>query len=88
MTKTVTVSAGSNLFQIAAVEIGDATQWIRIAIQNGLYDPMLPPAYQMLMLADGSVAMDSAGNVLLTPPTYVLTIPDVNPNLGGGLQPQ
>jgi hypothetical protein len=88
MTKTVTVSAGSNLFQIAAQYLNDGTQWIRIAIQNGLYDPMLPPAYQMLMLADGSIAMDAAGNVLLTPPTYNLTIPDVNLTLGGGLPPQ
>jgi len=88
MTHTVTVSAGANLFAIAAAELGDATQWLRIAMQNGLYDPFLPPANQVLMLADGSIAMDSAGNVMLTPPTYILTIPDVNPSLGGGLPPQ
>ena len=37
---TLTV-AGGNLFQIAAEQLGDATQWIRIAQMNGLSDPML-----------------------------------------------
>ena len=35
------VVAGGNLFQIAAAQLGDATQWIRIAQLNGLSDPML-----------------------------------------------
>ena len=35
------VIAGGNLFQIAATELGDATQWIRIAQLNDLSDPML-----------------------------------------------
>jgi hypothetical protein len=38
--RTITV-AGGNLFRIAADELGDATQWIRIAELNGLADPML-----------------------------------------------
>lgn len=38
--RTITV-AGGNLFRIAAEELGDATQWIRIARLNGLSDPML-----------------------------------------------
>lgn len=38
--RTITV-AGSNLFQVAAQQLGDATQWIRIAQANGLSDPML-----------------------------------------------
>ncbi len=38
--QTVTV-AGGNLFQIAAQQLNDATQWIRIAQLNGLRDPML-----------------------------------------------
>jgi hypothetical protein len=38
--KTVTV-AGGNLFQIAAQQLNDATQWIRIAQLNGISDPML-----------------------------------------------
>jgi nucleoid-associated protein YgaU len=33
--------AGGNLFQIAAQQLGDATQWIRIAQANGLSDPQL-----------------------------------------------
>jgi hypothetical protein len=38
--KTITV-AGSNLFRIAAEQLNDATQWLRIAQLNGLTDPML-----------------------------------------------
>lgn len=38
--KAITV-AGGNLFQIAAVQLGDATQWIRIAELNRISDPML-----------------------------------------------
>jgi nucleoid-associated protein YgaU len=33
--------AGGNLFQIAAQQLGDATQWVRIAALNGLSDPMI-----------------------------------------------
>jgi len=32
---------GGNLFQLAAQYLGDATQWIRIAQQNGLIDPQI-----------------------------------------------
>ena len=38
--KSITV-AGGNLYQIAAQELSDATQWIRIAQLNDLSDPML-----------------------------------------------
>lgn len=38
--KTIVV-AGGNLFQIAATELADATQWIRIAQLNNISDPML-----------------------------------------------
>lgn len=38
--KSITV-AGSTLFRIAADELGDATQWIRIAQLNRISDPML-----------------------------------------------
>jgi nucleoid-associated protein YgaU len=38
--RTVT-TAGGTLFQIAASELDDATQWIRIAQLNNLSDPML-----------------------------------------------
>ena len=38
--QTITV-AGGNLFQIAAQQLGDATQWIRIAQLNNISDPVL-----------------------------------------------
>ena len=38
--KSLTV-AGGNLYQIALAQLGDATQWSRIAELNGLIDPML-----------------------------------------------
>jgi len=38
--QTITI-AGGNLFQIAALYLNDATQWIRIAELNNLSDPML-----------------------------------------------
>ena len=34
-------TAGGNLFRIAAEQLGDATQWIRIAQLNALADPVL-----------------------------------------------
>ncbi len=46
--KTVTL-AGGNLFQLAATELGDATQWIRIAQLNGLSDPMLSGVVTLLI---------------------------------------
>ena len=38
--RTLTI-AGGNLFRIAAEQLGDATQWVRIAQINGLLDPVL-----------------------------------------------
>lgn len=38
--RTVTVSA-TTLFQVAADELGDATQWTRLARLNGLTDPFI-----------------------------------------------
>ena len=38
--KTITV-VGDNLFRVAATQLADATQWIRIAELNRLSDPML-----------------------------------------------
>jgi hypothetical protein len=46
--KTITV-AGDNLFRIAATELGDATQWIRIAELNRLSDPMLEGVVVLLI---------------------------------------
>ena len=36
-----TVVAGGDLFRLALVHLGDATQWNRIAAVNGLKDPVL-----------------------------------------------
>jgi len=38
--RTITV-AGGNLYRIAAEQLGDATQWNRIALVNNLLDPFL-----------------------------------------------
>lgn len=46
--KTITV-VGGNLYQIAANELGDATQWIRIAQLNGVLDPMLSGVVTLLI---------------------------------------
>lgn len=41
--------AGDNLFRIAAVELGDATQWIRIAELNQITDPILTGVTTLLI---------------------------------------
>jgi len=46
--KTITV-VGNNLFRIAAVQLNDATQWIRIAELNNLSDPMLRGVVTLLV---------------------------------------
>lgn len=46
--RSITV-AGGNLFQIAAQQLGDATQWIRIAQLNGVSDPMLCGVVTLLL---------------------------------------
>lgn len=43
------IVAGGNLFRIAAEQLGDATQWIRIAQLNGLSDPMLDGVMTLLI---------------------------------------
>ena len=37
----ILTTAGGNLFRIAADQLADATQWIRIAQLNAIADPML-----------------------------------------------
>ena len=46
--KTITV-VGDNLFRIAAMQLADATQWIRIAELNALSDPMLVGVVTLLI---------------------------------------
>jgi hypothetical protein len=41
--------AGGNLFRIAAEQLDDATQWLRIAQLNGLSDPMLSGVVTLLV---------------------------------------
>jgi hypothetical protein len=45
---TITV-AGGNLFRIAAEQLLDATQWIRIAQLNSLSDPILRGVISLLI---------------------------------------
>ena len=45
---TITV-AGGNLFRIAAEQLLDATQWIRIAQLNSLSDPILCGVISLLI---------------------------------------
>lgn len=40
MSATVVV-VGGDLFRIALAQLGDATQWNRIAVLNGLNDPIV-----------------------------------------------
>ena len=46
--KTITV-VSDNLFRIAASQLADATQWIRIAELNTLTDPMLVGVITLLI---------------------------------------
>lgn len=41
--------AGDNLFRVAAVELADATQWIRIAELNGISDPIIGSMVSLLI---------------------------------------
>ncbi len=61
--KTIVI-AGGNLFQIAAQQLSDATQWIRIAEANSLSDPMLSGVVTLIIPdpdpnAGGGVAQQS-----------------------------
>jgi hypothetical protein len=42
-------TAGGTLFHIAAAELNDATQWIRIAQLNNLSDPILSGVVTLLV---------------------------------------
>lgn len=46
--RSITV-VGGNLFRVAADELGDATQWIRIAQLNRIRDPMLVGVVSLLI---------------------------------------
>ena len=55
--RTITVVSG-NLFRIAAEQLGDATQWNRIATVNGLVDPFLQGLTTLIIPAPNA----NAGN--------------------------
>jgi hypothetical protein len=57
--QTITVTGG-NLFRIAATELGDATQWIRIAQLNSLSDPML---IGIVTLTIPNINQDAGGGI-------------------------
>ena len=56
--KVVRVS-GTTLFHVAARELGDATQWSRIARLNGLTDPFITALVELKIpqpgLSDGGI---------------------------------
>ena len=54
------ILAGGNLFQVAAQQLGDATQWIRIAQLNNLSDPML---YGVMTLLIPPVDASAGGGI-------------------------
>lgn len=56
------MAVGGNLFQIAAEQLGDATQWIRIAQLNNIKDPMLS-GLNLLLIPERD---DSAGGGIAT----------------------
>ena len=56
----ITVTSG-NLFQIAAVRLGDAMQWINIARTNGVSDPFISQPRQLLIPSASSVYSDGIG---------------------------
>jgi hypothetical protein len=58
--KTITVISGS-LFEIAAVELGSALQWINIARANNLKDPMISGPMQIIIPDFSSVFSDGIG---------------------------
>ena len=49
--RTITISGG-NCYQLAAQYLNDATQFIRIMIENDLTDPMLPNTAMTLVIPD------------------------------------
>lgn len=61
--RTITVSA-TTLFHVAADELGDATQWTRIARMNDLVDPWIDGIVTLKIPAI-DLAAGKSGGVLL-----------------------
>jgi hypothetical protein len=58
--QTITI-IGGNLFEIAAVQLGNALQWINIARTNELTDPMLTGQNQIIIAPYSSTFSDGIG---------------------------
>jgi L-ascorbate metabolism protein UlaG (beta-lactamase superfamily) len=58
--QTITIKDG-NLFEIAAVHLGNALQWINIARANNLIDPMLSGQTQLTIPPPASAFLDGIG---------------------------
>jgi hypothetical protein len=52
---------GGNLFEIAALNLGDALQWINIARTNGITDPFLVGQNEIVIPTSESVFADGIG---------------------------
>jgi len=50
------MQSGGTLFHVAAAELGDATQWLRIARLNGLDDPLLTGVVTLKLPARDALA--------------------------------
>ena len=57
---TVTVQ-GTNLFALAATELGDAMQWINIARTNNLSDPFIAELSQITIPDYSAIFKDGIG---------------------------
>jgi hypothetical protein len=55
------VVIGTNLFAIAAAQLGSALQWINIARANNLTDPMLPGQTKIIIPPYSSTFIDGIG---------------------------
>ena len=52
---------GGNLFEIAALQLGDALQWINLARANNLRDPMLSGRQELMIPPFSSSLSDGIG---------------------------
>jgi len=58
--KTI-LTIGGNLFEIAAVELGSALQWINVARANNLKDPVLTGQMEIIIPDFSPIFSDGIG---------------------------
>jgi hypothetical protein len=58
--QTIT-TIGGNLFEIAAIRLGSALQWVNIAQANNLTNPMLSGQNEIVIPSFSSVFSDGIG---------------------------